>query len=132
MTDKALHLQLINNAINSYSLQSVITKGFGLTVLVSLFLFSSMYRNSNAFPVIDITFTVIAIFFWHADANYYRKKILYSRLYRKAVKQDNTTFSMDTSAFEKDAPWLHIVWLPQTCFLYLAITIAAATMSLIH
>ena len=132
MTDKAVYLQLINKTINSYSIQSLITKGFGLAVLISLFLFSSIYRDSNAFPVIDITFAVIAIFLWHSDTNFYRKKILYSRLYRKAQKQDNITFSMDTSPFEKDTPWSHIAWLPQTSFLYLAIAIVAATMSLIH
>lgn len=132
MTDKAVYLQLINNTINSYSIHCLITKGFGLVVLISLFLFSSMYRDSNAFPVIDITFAVIAIYLWHTDANYYRKKILYSRLYKKAHKQEDVSFSMDTSSFSKDAPWLHIAWLPQTSFLYLAIAIVAATMSLIH
>ena len=101
MTDKAVYLQLINNTINSYSIQCLITKGFGLVVLISLFLFSSMYRDSNAFPVIDITFAVIAIYLWHTDANYYRKKILYSRLYKKAHKQEDVSFSMDTSSFRQ-------------------------------
>jgi len=131
MSDKAIYLTNINNTITSYSNHSIVIKGFSLLVVICLFFISAVYRESNAYPVISITFSVIILSLWNLDTHLYRKKVMYSRLYAAVHHKEINSFSMDVSKYSKDVPYMHIMWKTHISTVYIAIMISAATLSLI-
>ncbi len=124
-------LEMINRSILTYSWHSVVIKGFALVTVISLFFISALHKTSSAYPVINITFTIIILSFWLTDAHMYRTKVMYARLYDYVSKREEPILTMNASRFSKDVPYTHILWKSQLILPYLAMITAAAALSLL-
>ena len=132
MNDKSSYLTLINNAITSYSLQSIFIKGYALVVAIALYAITTIYNTGTTYPIMNLALTFVIVLLWVQDAHSFRQKVLYSRLYRKARTEERASYSMDVSKFYKDVPWMHILWRPQVCQLYIGMVISSAAIALIR
>ncbi len=105
MESKLKHLELIQSAINRFSTNSFLLKGWSVILVSALFALSA--SNSN------VSFIFLAyiptIVFWGLDGYFLSVERLYRKLYEIVRNRDNKDidFSMDTRNLnEKEHPWV--------------------------
>lgn len=105
MESKLKHLELIQGAINRFSTNSFLLKGWSVILVSALFALSASDSNVSFIFLAYIP----AIVFWGLDGYFLSVERLYRKLYEIVRNKDNKDidFSMDTSSLnEKDCPWL--------------------------
>ena len=118
MEKKIKHLEMIQQIINRLANTSFLLKGWGVTLLLGLFV---LVADSK-----DIFHIIIAYFafciFWFLDAYFLSQERLYRALYDKVRKleDDQVDFSMKTIEFyKKRNTWLLSLFSKTLCVFYL-------------
>jgi hypothetical protein len=96
---KIKHLDFIHNTINRMSGNSFLIKGWTISVVSILFIFSDKEMNGQFLMI-----SAIAVFvFWYLNGFFLKEERLYRALYDKvrALSETEIDFSMSTDDFKK-------------------------------
>ena len=107
MSDKQLHLELIQGVINRLAHDSFLIKGWSIVLISAMFALSTKDA--------DITLVFLAYFptmvFWGLDGFFLRQERLFRRLYDhvRILSEDNIDYSMNTNIVKSDVGgWLSV------------------------
>ena len=103
--DQRRHLDFIQTAILRMSSSSVSAKGWGMTVAMTAFGFSS----TAGLPFISLLGLAAVYFFAALDCRYLREEQLFRELYDHARRGLAEVYSMDRSSYRKSVPWSRII-----------------------
>jgi len=98
MENKQKHLEFIQTAINRMAGNCFLLKGWAITLVAALFVFSAKDANHNYFLIAYFP----VIIFWILNGYFLSQERLFRALYDRVRKLDESKidFSMDTSGFE--------------------------------
>lgn len=101
MSEKKLkHLDFIHNTINRMSTNSFIIKGWTISIVSVLFIFSENNKNERFLAV-----TILAVVvFWYLNGFFLQQERKFRGLYDKVagLSENQIDFSMSTSEFKND------------------------------
>ncbi len=109
MTDKQLHLQMLQATISRMAGNSFLLKGWSVVLLSALFALATGLQTRSL--VWLAYFPLIA--FWGLDAYFLRQERLFRNLYNRVrlIPGDNADLSMDTKpASSEVASWIEVVF----------------------
>lgn len=100
MENKIKHLEFIQETIKRTANNSFLLKGWGMTLIVVLFVFATKDMKDLNFWCVGVALFPILIF-WLLDSYFLQQERLYRDLYNKirTKKEDEIDFSLDTKEF---------------------------------
>ncbi len=128
MSPKLKHLEFIQGVITRLATDSFRVKGWAV-ILVSALLVLLVRENRVDLAWIGL---VPVLVFWGLDGYFLWQERRFRDLYDhvRVLQEDDTDFSMDTSAFRR--PWLGAVFSVTLCPFYLALAISVAVALLLR
>ena len=125
MSDKQKHLEMIQGAINRFSTNSFLLKGWSVTLFSALLAFSTHNRSLNLVYFACIPTTIL----WGLDGFFLWQEQLFRKMYDlvRVLPEDKINFSMDESQItgENRPKWLKAIFsktlIPFHCPLFLTI-----------
>lgn len=110
MSDKQKHLEMLQSAINRFSTNSFLLKGWSVTLFSALLALSTHNRNVNL-----VYFACIpTIILWGLDAFFLWQEQLFRKLYDlvRVLPEDKIDFSMDADQITGDdrPKWLKAIF----------------------
>lgn len=106
MSNKIIHLQMIEAVIERMAKNSFTLKGWSMTLVVAIF---SFLIQSTEKKYILITYVPVIIF-WFLDSYYLQLERKYKALYKEVARknEDITDFNMDISVVTPDKYLLYL------------------------
>ncbi|MYA68658.1 hypothetical protein F4009_03585 [Candidatus Poribacteria bacterium] len=125
MSNKQKHLEMIQGAINRFSTNSFLLKGWSVTLLSALLALSTHKSNVNLVYFACIPTTIL----WGLDGFFLWQEQLFRKLYDlvRVLPEDKIDFSMDTDQITGDdrPKWFKVIrsktLIPFHCPLFLTI-----------
>lgn len=98
--NKLKHLEFIHNTINRMSTNSFLIKGWSITIVSALFIFSDNKMNERILGIAVLSIVV----FWYLNGYFLHQERKFRGLYDKVRKlpENQIDFSMSTKEFKKD------------------------------
>lgn len=125
MSDKQKHLEMIQGAINRFSTNSFLLKGWSVTLLSALLALSAHNCNVNLIYFACLPIIIL----WGLDGFFLWQEQLFRKLYDlvRVLPDDKIDFSMDTDKITNDdrPKWFKVICsktlIPFHCPLFLTI-----------
>jgi|SRR5690554_1739841 len=97
---KIKHLEFIHNTINRMSTISFLIKGWAITIISALFIFSDNKMNERILAIAVLAMVV----FWYMNGFFLQQERKYRALYNKVrnLTENEIDFSMETKEFKDD------------------------------
>lgn len=98
--NKLKHLDYIHNTINRMSTNSFLIKGWAITIISALFIFSDNKMNERILAIAVLAMVV----FWYLNGYFLHQERKFRALYDKVRKlsENEIDFSMSTEEFKED------------------------------
>ncbi len=121
VSNKQLHLEMIQGIINRLAHCSFLLKGWSVVIISALF---ALAANNNRFEFAIITY-LPAIVFWYLDGYFLQQERLYRKLYDlvREIDEKEITFSMNTSPVSKEVNSIWVVMFSRTLIVFHGILI---------
>lgn len=98
MEEKIKHLEFVQNVITRMNTNSFQLKGWAITIVSALL---ALYASSDNKVLYIFVAIVPVIIFWCLDAFYLKQEMLYRKLYKDIVEDNNIQrFDMNASKYE--------------------------------
>ena len=98
--NKLKHLDYIHNTINKMSTNSFLIKGWAITIVSALFIFSDNKMNERILAIAVLSMIV----FWYLNGYFLHQERKFRALYDKVriLSESQIDFSMSTKEFKKN------------------------------
>ena len=128
MDQKVKHLEFVQRIINRMTNDSIMTKGWCITLVSALFVLADNETNTK-FAMIEY---IPVITFWILDSYFLYQERLFRSLYDEIRLKEETDFSMDTRKYEGGRnTWMATIFSQTICIFYISLAIIILTVQFV-